>query len=57
MRAKAVAGQLAADLGFDPVDAGSLAEARLLEPYALLWIHLALVQKLGRDIAFKLMRR
>ena len=56
-RAKAVAGQLAADLGFEPVDAGSLAEARLLEPYALLWIHLALVQKLGRDIAFKLMRR
>jgi 8-hydroxy-5-deazaflavin:NADPH oxidoreductase len=56
-RAKAVAGQLAADLGFEPVDAGSLAEARLLEPYALLWIHLAVMQKLGRDIAFKLMRR
>lgn len=55
--AKAVAARLAADLGFDPVDAGKLDQARLLEPLALLWIRLAYVQNQGRDIAFKLMKR
>jgi predicted dinucleotide-binding enzyme len=55
--AKAVAARLAADLGFEPIDAGPLREARLLESLALLWIHLAYPQKMGRDIAFKLMRR
>jgi predicted dinucleotide-binding enzyme len=55
--AKAVGARLAADLGFDPVDAGNLEEARLLEPLALLWIRLAYVQNQGRDIAFKLMKR
>ncbi|MGH9397748.1 MAG: NADPH-dependent F420 reductase [Terriglobia bacterium] len=54
--AKATAHQLAADLGFDAMDAGQLKEARLLEPYALLWIHLAMGGQ-GRSIAFKLMRR
>ena len=49
--------RLAEDLGFDAVDAGPLAEARSLEYLALLWIHLAYVQKLGPGIAFKLMRR
>jgi predicted dinucleotide-binding enzyme len=55
--AKTVAARLAADLGFDPVDAGALDQARLLEPLALLWIRLAYAQKQGRDIAFKLMKR
>lgn len=55
--AKAVGARLAADLGFDPVDAGSLEQARLLEPLALLWIRLAYVQQQGRDIAFRLMKR
>ncbi|HEX9943034.1 MAG TPA: NADPH-dependent F420 reductase [Thermoanaerobaculia bacterium] len=55
--AKATAARLAADLGFDPVDAGRLDQARLLEPLALLWIRLAYVQQMGREIAFKLMRR
>jgi predicted dinucleotide-binding enzyme len=54
---KKVAAGLAEDLGFEPVDAGPLSEARSLEPLALLWIHLAYVQKLGPGIAFKLMRR
>ena len=35
--AKKTAHQLAADLGFDPADAGLLTAARLLEPYAMLW--------------------
>jgi 8-hydroxy-5-deazaflavin:NADPH oxidoreductase len=55
--AKAAAARLAADLGFDPVDAGRLDQARLLEPLALLWIRLAYVQKMGRDIGFRLMRK
>jgi 8-hydroxy-5-deazaflavin:NADPH oxidoreductase len=55
--AKALAAELAAVVGFDPVDVGPLARARLLEPLALLWIQLAIGQGLGRDIAFRLLRR
>jgi hypothetical protein len=36
---------------------GPLRQARLLEPYALLWITLAYEQKLGRTFACRLMRR
>jgi len=56
-RAKDIVTGLAEDLGFEVVDAGALTVARFLEPLALLWIHLAIVQNLGRDIAFKLLRR
>jgi NADPH-dependent F420 reductase len=55
--AKQVAARLAEELDFDAVDAGPLAEARSLEHLALLWIHLAYVQKMGPGIAFKLLRR
>jgi predicted dinucleotide-binding enzyme len=55
--AKKVAAQLATDLGFEPIDAGGLISARLLEPLAMLWIHLAYGQGMGREIAFRLMRR
>src|SRR5262245_10280016 len=55
--AKRVAAQLAREIGFDPVDAGPLASARLLEPLGLLWIHLALKQGYGTGIAYKLIRR
>lgn len=48
---------LVADLGFDAVDAGPLANARLLEAHAMLWIDLALKRGLGRGIAFALVRR
>jgi len=48
---------LAEVLGFDPVDAGPLAQARLLEPLAMLWISLAYAYGHGPDIAFKLLRR
>lgn len=56
-RAKDIVTGLAEDLGFEVVDAGALTVARFLEPLAMLWIHLAVVQNLGRDIAFKLLRR
>jgi 8-hydroxy-5-deazaflavin:NADPH oxidoreductase len=55
--AKKAAAQLASDLGFESIDAGGLTSARLLEPLAMLWIHLAYAQGLGRDFAFRIVRR
>ena len=55
--AKEAAHRLAEDIGFDPIDAGPLANARLLEPFAMLWIYLAYPGGEGREIAFKLLRR
>lgn len=55
--AKRTAAGLARDIGFDPIDAGPLANARLLEPYAMLWIWLAVKGGVGRDFAFKLVKR
>jgi predicted dinucleotide-binding enzyme len=55
--AKSIAATLATDLGFEPIDAGPLKQASVLEPFALLWISLAHQQGLGANIAFKLMRR
>ena len=54
---KGATAQLAEELGFEVVDAGALSAARHLENLALLWIHLARVTGLGRDVAFRLMRR
>lgn len=54
--AKKVAHELAAANHFDPVDAGPLSQARLLEPMALLWITLAYKQGLGRNFGFALLR-
>jgi hypothetical protein len=56
-QAKDAAHLLAAGLGFDPIDAGPLRNARLLEPLACLWIDLAMMRGHGRDIAFILHRR
>jgi predicted dinucleotide-binding enzyme len=55
--ARQAAARLARDVGFDAIEAGPLAEARLLEPLAMLWIKLAYAHGLGRDIAFALLRR
>lgn len=54
--AKQSVAKLGEDLGFEMVDAGALSIARLLEPVAMLWIHLAFRRGLGRDFAFKLLR-
>jgi len=55
--AKASAAQLALDLGFDVYDLGPLTGARLLEPWALVWIQLAVKLKIGRNFAFRLVHR
>jgi predicted dinucleotide-binding enzyme len=55
--AKATVADLSRQIGFDVVDAGPLANAVLLEALARLWMSLAMRQGLGRDIAFKLLRR
>jgi len=43
---------LVADLGFEPLDAGSLSNAALLEALAMLWIDQAFARGQGRDFAF-----
>ena len=55
--AKKTAAELAGDSGFNPIDAGPLANARLLEPYALLWVWLAIKGGMGREFAFTLLKR
>ena len=55
--AKQIVRELAIDIGFDVIDVGPLVNARLLESLALLWIELAFRQKMGPNIAFKLLRR
>ncbi len=54
---KSVVLDLVGQLGFEAIDVGELAIARLLEPYAMLWIHLMARRKMGRDFAFGLLRR
>jgi hypothetical protein len=49
--------QLAEELGFNPQDAGPITQARVIEPFALLWISLAYQAGLGRDFAFEIIKR
>ncbi len=56
--AKKLAGQLAKDIGFEECyDFGGDDKVELLEQFALSWINLAIMQKYGRNIAFKILRR
>lgn len=48
---------LVSDLGFNAVDAGPLTAARLLEPLAMLWIHMAINRNAARDNAFAYLPR
>jgi len=54
---KKVVLDLVSALGFEAIDAGDLSIARLLEPYAMLWIHLMARRNMGRGFAFALLRR
>ena len=49
--------RLARDIGFDAHPFGPLASARVLEPFALVWIKLAMQYGQGRDFALGLLRR
>jgi predicted dinucleotide-binding enzyme len=51
------AAALADALGFDPIYAGPLTQARYLEPLAMLWITMALKYGHGREMGFKLLKR
>jgi len=55
--ARAVTGDLLRAIGFDGVDMGPLRNARLLEPFGLMWITMAMVRQQGRNIGFVLERR
>jgi 8-hydroxy-5-deazaflavin:NADPH oxidoreductase len=56
--AKEIAKQLAQDLGFENCyDFGGSDKFNLQEQLALSWINLAMMQGLGRDIAFKIVKR
>jgi predicted dinucleotide-binding enzyme len=57
-RAKEVAARLSADAGFGTcIDFGGSDKVVLLEQLALCWINLAIMQRMGRGIAFTLLRR
>ena len=56
--AKNLAEQLAKDAGFDEVyDFGGDDKVPLIESFAMAWINLAILQKYGRGMAFKVLRR
>jgi predicted dinucleotide-binding enzyme len=55
--AKAVVANLIQETGLEPLDVGPLANARYLEPLAMLMINLGFAQKMGTNIAIKLLRR
>ena len=54
--AKKVVTGLVAGLGFEPVDAGPLTQARYLEPLAMLWISMAYGLGQGPNFGFRLLR-
>ncbi|MBV9252222.1 MAG: NAD(P)-binding domain-containing protein [Acetobacteraceae bacterium] len=47
---------LVGEAGFEAIDLGGLRTARLLEPFAMLWIELARKRGLGSDFVFTLQR-
>ncbi len=55
--AKEIVAQLAADLGFEPVDTGGLGMARSLEPLALLWIRMAIREGRNPNFTWARLRR
>lgn len=55
--ARAVACALVSDLGFAAMDCGELRQARLLEPYAMLWIHQVIGQGASDTSAFGWMNK
>lgn len=52
--AKAATAGLLVALGFDPLDAGDITKARLLEPLGMVWINQSISRGKGRDWAFSI---
>jgi predicted dinucleotide-binding enzyme len=55
--ANRLAAQLAAEIGFEPIELGPLEYSRLLESLAMTWIVLARHRGLGRDFALDVVHR
>jgi predicted dinucleotide-binding enzyme len=55
--ANRLAAQLAAEIGFEPIELGPLEYSRLLEPLAMTWIVLARHRGLGRNFALDAVHR
>jgi 8-hydroxy-5-deazaflavin:NADPH oxidoreductase len=55
--AKSTVRTLVQDIGFEAIDAGALVRSRELESLATLWIGLAYGGGMGRDFAFRVVRR
>ncbi len=55
--AKKLVTGLVAELGFEPVDAGGLTQARYLEPLAMLWISMAYRYGNGPNFGFRIVRQ
>ena len=55
--AKSRVASVLADLGFEPLDAGDITKARLLEPFGMVWINQALFRGKGRTWAFAALER
>jgi predicted dinucleotide-binding enzyme len=54
--AKAATSSLVGELGFETADAGDLTLARLLEPFALVWIHMAVRRGFGTQWGLGVLR-
>jgi hypothetical protein len=54
--AKSTVSPLVSELGFEALDAGALKQARILEPFAMVWINQALLRGLGGNWAFGVLR-
>lgn len=54
--ARKLALRLAGEIGFEALDMGPLANARLLEAVAMTWVELAMKRGVGRDFAFAAIR-
>lgn len=57
VEAKQTAAQLASEIGFAPVDVGALSASKSLETLAGFWGQLAFAQGMGRNIAWRLLKR
>jgi hypothetical protein len=55
--ANRIAAELAAQIGFEPIELGGLKYSRLLEAMGMAWIVLARHRGFGRDFAIDVVRR